>query len=386
MPVFTTLEGVTMNHLARWSAATGAVLCSTLGFAIAPAPTHAANVGAAAPAVLLIVSGEGREEGGKLVRPGYEMDELSQAWLVLRANGLRVEIASPQGGAVVADRHNPKDDHVAAFLADDAGRAALASTRSLASVKPGEHAALFIMGGKGAMFDLPRDGALLALLQRHQGLLAAVCHGPAALVAAKDSAGRPLVQGKRMTGFTDEEEQVFGKTWAQQYPFWIERQARSLGAVWDEAPLMMPKMVQDGRLITGQNPFSTTLVAEAIVKALGRTPVARTPFIEENTMQHELVQAAMRAEPQRVKAPLVAMLGYYQFDAAPDNAGRAQALAVMQMAEPHFQHPQFRIQLARAYAQQAQRERAREVIQATLAQGVKDAALRTQAEQLAATL
>jgi putative intracellular protease/amidase len=117
------------------------------------APVHA---DAPAPKVLLVVSGEGREEAGKIVRPGFEMDELALAWLTLRANGLQLEIASPQGGAVLADRYNPKDDHNAAFLADTSAQAALATTRRTADIRAGEHAAIFVIGGKGAMFDLPR--------------------------------------------------------------------------------------------------------------------------------------------------------------------------------------------------------------------------------------
>lgn len=354
----------------------------------------AALAQAPAPKVLLIVSGEGRlDAAGKVARPGFEMDELAQAWLTLRANGLEVEIGSPAGGAPVADKHNPKDDHNAAFLADAQARAALAATRRLADVKPGEHAALFVIGGKGAMFDLPKDAALLALVRQHQGLLAAVCHGPAAFIHAQTPEGKPLIAGRRITGFTDEEEKLFGKKWAKEYPFWLETRARELGARWEEAALMMPKLVEDGRLITGQNPFSTTLVAEAIVRQLGRKPVARTPFAEEAAMQlvqrwlageRDAVRAALQAGP--VKTDLVAMLGYYQFEAAGDDAARRQALAVMEMAEPHMQHPQFRIGLARAYAQLAQPLRARELLQAVLAGELKDSALRAEAESQLAKL
>lgn len=367
-------------------------------------PTHAAlllcgavllssqPVQAQAPKVLLVVSGEGREEGGKLTRPGFEMDELALAWLTLRANGLQLEIASPQGGAVMADKHNPADDHNAAFLADPAARAALAATRRTAEVKPGEHAAIFVIGGKGAMFDLPRDTALIELLQRQQalqGVIAAVCHGPAALVPVKTADGRPLLEGRRVTGFSDEEEQMFGKRWAQEYPFWLERKARELGARWEEAPLMMPKMVVDGRLVTGQNPFSTTQVAEAIVRLLGRTPAPRTVYLEESTMrlverwlagEHEAVRATLAREPQRVKIDLVGMLGYYQFEAATDDAARHQALTVMEMAEPHMQHPQFRLGLAKAYARLAQPARARSLLQALLAREQLGDKLRQQAQ------
>lgn len=344
-----------------------------------------------APSVLLVISSEGRAEGTTINRPGFEMDELAMAWLTLRANGLQVQIASPAGGAVVADRHNPRDDHVAAFLADAEGARQLQSTRRTQDVKPGEHAAIFLIGGKGAMFDLPRDTPLLQLLAAHQGVLAAVCHGPAALLAVKTPDGRPLVAGRRMTGFSDEEEKLFGKKWAKEYPFWLETRARELGAQWEEAPLMMPKLVIDGPLVTGQNPFSTTLVAEAIVKLLGRTPQPRTPHRDEASMQlvtrwlagdHGGVRAALGAEPKRFNTDLIAMLGYYQAEAAADDAARRQALAVMELAAPHMAHAQFRLGLARAYTQLAQPQKAREVLTALLAAEPANAEARAALAQL----
>lgn len=360
-----------------------ASLTASLGLPATAAP--------AAPSVLLVISSEGRADGTAISRPGFEMDELAMAWLTLRANGLQVQIASPAGGAVVADRHNPRDDHVAAFLADADGVRQLQQTRRTQDVKPGEHAAIFLIGGKGAMFDLPRDTALLNLLAAHQGVLAAVCHGPAALLNVKTADGRPLVAGRRMTGFSDEEEKLFGKKWAKEYPFWLETRARELGARWEEAPLMSPKLVVDGPLVTGQNPFSTTLVAEAIVTQLGRTLQPRTPFRDEASMQlvtrwlageHGGVRAALAAEPKRFNTDLIAMLGYYQFEAATDDAARRQALAVMELAAPHMAHAQFRLGLARAYAKLAQPQQAREVLTALLAADPANADARAALDQL----
>jgi putative intracellular protease/amidase len=364
----------------------------------APAAAAVATpAAAAAPKVLLVVSGEGRLDAqGKPLRPGFDMEELAQAWLVLRANGLQLEIASPAGGRVVADRYDPKDELVTAFEADAQAVAALAATRSTAAVKAGEHAAILVIGGKGAMFDLPRDAALARLLlAQHDagGVLAAVCHGPAPLVAAKRPDGRPLLQGRRLTGFTDEEEAVFGKRWAQEYPFWIERRAREIGAQWEEAPLMLPKLVVDDRLITGQNPFSVPHVAEAIVRALGRVPVARTPAREEASMQ--LVQwalageqagarALLAAETRRYKPELIAMLGHYQHGAATDEAARRQAVLLMELAAPHFTHPKFRLSLAKAQAGLGQAKRARELLALVAGEGHDDAATRAEAQALLA--
>ena len=189
---------------------------------------------------------------------------------------------------------------------------------------------MLVIGGKGAMFDLPRDAALQRLLSAHfdaGGVLAAVCHGPAALVPLRRADGSALVAGRRMTGFSDEEEAVFGKRWTPEFPFLLESRLRELGANWQEAPLMMPKLVVDGQLITGQNPFSTVQVAEAIVRALGRSPVAVAAFREDASLalverwlagDRAPVAALLREATAHYKPDLIAMLGYYQFNAATD--------------------------------------------------------------------
>ncbi len=374
-----------------WLAPLALLLSSTL-----PAPAVAADE---PPKVLLIVSSEGRlDADGKPQRPGFEMDELAQAWLVLRANGLRVEVASPTGGAPVADPYNKADDSIRAFKADPQAVAALKATRRTQDVSRGEHAAILVIGGKGAMFDLPRDAALATLLGAHHasgGVLAAVCHGPAVFASVRQPDGQPLVAGRRITGFTDEEETVFGKRWAQAYPFWIETRLREQGARWEEAALMLPKLVVDDRLITGQNPFSTAMAAEAVVRALGRVPVARTPFREEASLQlvqwwlageQAAVRALLQADPQRYKTDLIAMLGHYQHGVASDDLARRQAIAVMELAAPHFAHPQFRVSLARAHAGQGDSGRARALIAQVMAPGHDDDKARSEAGKLLSTL
>ena len=332
---------------------------------------------AAAPKVLLVLSSEGRDAGK--TRPGFEMDEFAKAWLTLRANGIQVDVASPAGGAPEADRYNPGDDHIQRLQADGQATAALQHTRRTQDVAVGEHAAVLVIGGKGAMFDLPRDAHLQRLLTAHfeaGGVLAAVCHGPAALVPLKRADGSPLVAGRRLTGFTDEEETTFGKRWAKEFPFLLESRLRELGAVWQEAPLMMPKLVVDGRLITGQNPFSTVQVAEAIVRALGRTPVALTAFREDASLalverwlagERAPVQAALREGAAHYKPDLIGMLGHYQFKSATDNDQRRRALSVMELAEPHFAHPRLRLTMAEAHIALGNPAAARKLLTSVLA-------------------
>ena len=102
-----------------------------------------------------------------------------------------------------ADPYNPKEPFNAALLADTQAMRMLAATRSTREVKAADYAAIYVVGGKGAMFDLPRDAALASLLGDAYGrgaVIGAVCHGPAALAEVRLRDGTPLVQGKAVTG------------------------------------------------------------------------------------------------------------------------------------------------------------------------------------------
>jgi putative intracellular protease/amidase len=327
--------------------------------------------------ILIVVSGEGRDQGK--TRPGYEMDELSQAWAIFRDNGFDVHIASPKGGAVEADKYDPAHPANARLLADASAMRELAATRATAVLKAEDYTGVFVVGGKGAMFDLPKDKALTTLIGRihdNGGVVSAVCHGPAALVDVRTADGRLLVANRAVNGFSNEEEAIFGKQWAKEYAFRIEDAMRERGARWEESPLMLPHVAIDGRLITGQNPYSTAGVAEAVVHATGRTPVARTPDRDERSMV--LVQRLLRgdadgarkalaATPTEFHVELIAMLGYYQAKAAADDAALRDALSVMQFARAHFNAPQLDLGMAEAHLRLKEHDDARRLIEAVLA-------------------
>ena len=331
--------------------------CFILGLLLA-----AANLPAAAAdqeKILIVVSGEGRDQGK--TRPGFEMDEFSQAYLIFRDNGFAVDVASPKGGAVQADKYNPKEAFNASLLADVAAVRKLADTRATGDVQAGDYAAVYVVGGKGAMFDLPADPALKTLLSKvyqRGGVVAAVCHGPAAFADVRLADGSLLVAGRAMTGFTSEEESVFGKRWAKEFPFQLEDAMRERGAHWQEAPLMMPKLVVDGRLITGQNPYSTPAVADAIVKAAGRTPVVRQPWRDEATMtlvqrllagQGDAARSELAANRTGFHVELIGLLGYYQLQVAPNDAAVRDALSIMELAQPYMPEPQLKLGIADAH-------------------------------------
>jgi putative intracellular protease/amidase len=327
--------------------------------------------------ILIVVSGEGRDQGK--TRPGYEMDELSQAWAIFRDNGFEVHIASPQGGAVEADRYDPKHPTNARLLADATAMRELAATRATATLEAEDYAGVFVVGGKGAMFDLPKDKALTTLIGRihdHGGVVSAVCHGPAALVDVRSADGRLLVANRAVNGFSNEEEAIFGKQWAKEYAFRIEDAMRERGARWEEAPLMLPHVAINGRLITGQNPYSTTGVAEAVVRATGRTPIARTPDRDERSMalvqrllrgDAEGARTALAAAPTEFHVELIAMLGHYQAKATTDDTALRNALSIMQLARPHFSAPQLDLGMAEAHLRLKEHGDARRLVEAVLA-------------------
>lgn len=301
--------------------------------------------------VLVVVSGHGLDEGK--TRPGFEMDELAQAYAIFADNGLAIDIASPVGGKVVADRFDPKKPYNQRFTSDPAAAGKLAATRTLAAARSEQYAAIFIIGGKGAMFDLPVDAdlkAILAKIHAAGGVIGAVCHGPAALINVPLDGGGSLAKGRRMTGFSNDEEVLFGKNWAVRFPVLLEDGLRGAGARFSSAPMMLNHVVVDGKLVTGQNPFSTPQTAEAVVRALGRTPVARKAWADETSIalvgrildgEGAAVRTMLGGDRSGIDVPLIAMWGFHRAKAVgADRAALAKAVEVMEIAQPHFAEPQ----------------------------------------------
>lgn len=218
--------------------------------------------------ILAVVSSTARMDGGRK-KAGYDLTELARGYYVFMANGYEVEIASPAGG--MAPVHIDKDDMGEsdyAFLNDAAAQAKVGATLRLADVDPARYVAVYFVGGKGAMFDFAGNadvGRIVAAIAP-RGVVGAVCHGPAAL------AGLPAMAGKRMTGFSNAEEFFLHEDADKLYPFLLQDR---IGAGYASGPLFLDHTVVDGRVVTGQNPWSTWSTAEAMIAALGHAPVAR---------------------------------------------------------------------------------------------------------------
>jgi putative intracellular protease/amidase len=314
---------------------------------------------AARDRVLLVVSGHGADNGK--TRPGFEMDELSQAWLVFADNGFDVEIASPAGGAVVADPYQAAKPYNRRFLDTPEAAARLKATQPIATLRDRRYAAVFVIGGKGAMFDLPVSAdlkTLIAATWAAGGVVGAVCHGPAVLMNLALADGTSLIAGRRVTGFSNEEEALFGKGWAPSFPVLLEDGLRGAGGRFSAAPMMLPHVVTDARLVTGQNPFSTAAAAEAVIRAMGRTPAPRELWADERTMNlvselaggdAAMARAAFNANPRLHDARLLAAWGVFRAQSAgADRTALAQAVDAMELATPHVARPELAAALSAA--------------------------------------
>jgi putative intracellular protease/amidase len=337
--------------------------------------------------VLLVVSSAGTAENPE---SGYEFDELTQAWWTFVDNGYEVEIASPAGGEPQSEERNPMWTHNTRFLEDDQAMAAVANTTPLADVTASDFDTVFLIGGSGAAIDLPHDPHLQALIEQihdQGGVIGAVCHGPAGLVNVEID-DRPFLQGRRLTAFTDAEEALFGNKEGGDWS--LEDRIIEQGGHFEAGGVMHLHVVTDRRLVTGQNPFSTALTAEATIRAMGGTPEPRPPYRNENTMAlakiavEEGLEAAaeqLARNPDDHEAMFLALLGYYQFQAATEEAGIREALNLMRLSAPYFEHERVTLAMASAHDRLGEVEAARAVLSDLLDRSPDSTAAR---EQLAA--
>ncbi|WP_433831765.1 type 1 glutamine amidotransferase domain-containing protein [Actinoplanes sp. CA-015351] len=204
------------------------------------------------------------------LRPtGYYLAEAAHPWHVFTEAGYTVDFVSVAGGEPPIDGADLSDPIQKAFTEDPAVQAQLAVTPTFAEVDQADYDAILFAGGHGAVFDFPDDPDLATLardLYERGGVVAAVCHGPAALVGITLSDGSPIVAGKNIAAFTDSEEAAVGLT--DVVPFLLQSTLEKQGGKHTGAADWQPHVVTDGHLVTGQNPASSTGVAEAVVKVL----------------------------------------------------------------------------------------------------------------------
>lgn len=203
-------------------------------------------------------------------KTGFWLEEFAAPYYVFKDAGAKVTLVSPKGGQPPLD---PKSDEPDAqtesthrFQADAAAKSALAHTGKLADVQAADYDAVFYPGGHGPLWDLAQDPHSLQLIQQMLAAdktVAAVCHAPGVLWRAKGADGASVVKGKRVTGFTNTEEDAAGLT--KVVPFLVQDLLTENGGVYSKAADWQPHVVTDGALITGQNPASSEPAARALL-------------------------------------------------------------------------------------------------------------------------
>ena len=205
-------------------------------------------------------------------KTGFWLEEFAAPYFTFLDAGATVTLASPKGGQPpidpVSDTPEGQTDSTRRFKQDPAAQDALANTSRLADVTAGDFDAVFYPGGHGPMWDLAEDPHSIALIEAFYGAgkpVAAVCHAPGVLHRVRFE-GQPLVKGKRVTGFTNGEEEAVHLT--KVVPFLVEDELKRLGGLYEKAADWVSFVVTDGKLVTGQNPASSRAGAQALLKLL----------------------------------------------------------------------------------------------------------------------
>ncbi|MDR5731852.1 type 1 glutamine amidotransferase domain-containing protein [Caballeronia sp. LZ025] len=204
-------------------------------------------------------------------KTGFWLEELAAPYYTFKEAGAEIVLASPRGGQPPLDpkSNEPENqtDMTRRFERDADARAQLAATVRLDSVSQADFDTVFYPGGHGPLWDLAEDKNSIALIESFVAAakpVALVCHAPGALRHVRTADGKPLVQGKKVTGFANSEEAAVGLT--DIVPFLVEDELKAKGGIYSKADDWAPYVVTDGLLITGQNPASSSPAAASLLK------------------------------------------------------------------------------------------------------------------------
>jgi len=211
-------------------------------------------------------------------KTGFWIEEFAAPYYIMADEGVDVTIASPKGGQPPIDPKSEAPDAqteaTKRYYGDEALKEKLAQTKKLAEVEAADFDAVFYPGGHGPMWDLYDDKDSIALIQNFWTAgkpVAAVCHAPSALLNVKDENGEPLVNGKKVTGFTNTEEE--GVKLTDVVPYLLEDELKAKGGKYSSGSDWSSYVVKDGMLITGQNPASSEEAAKELLALLEKTAV-----------------------------------------------------------------------------------------------------------------
>ncbi|AWW00747.1 type 1 glutamine amidotransferase domain-containing protein [Arcticibacterium luteifluviistationis] len=218
--------------------------------------------------ILFVVTSH-NEKGDTGEKTGYYLGEVSHPWDVLHTAGYEIDFVSPKGGKAPVDAFDMTDSINKKFWDNEIYRNKIENTKKPSEVNPDDYVAIHYAGGHGAMWDFADNteiAAIAAKIYENNGVVSAVCHGPAGLVNIKLSNGSYLVDGKKVNAFTNEEE-VKVKL-ENVVPFLLEDKLKERGALFEKSAPFTQHVVTDKRLVTGQNPQSASSVGKATLNEL----------------------------------------------------------------------------------------------------------------------
>lgn len=241
-----------------------------LGGLIQPTAAQIKSISNMKKKILFVVTSHDKK--GDTGQPtGYYLGEVSHPWEVLYEAGYEIDFVSPKGGKAPVDGFNLDDATNKKFWDNQEYHHKVEHTLTPAEIKPENYGAIFYAGGHGAMWDFANNKTLADIatkIYEQNGIVGAVCHGPAGLVNIKLSNGKYLVDGKKINAFTNEEEVAVGLE--KVVPFALETQLIGRGAKFEKSGLWQSRVAVDNRVVTGQNPQSAKAVGEGILKELNK--------------------------------------------------------------------------------------------------------------------
>lgn len=243
------------------------ILFTITGFSTANAQQDKKSNNMKKKILFVVTSHETKGDTGE--KTGYYLGEVSHPWEVLVAAGYEIDFVSPKGGNPPVDGFDLSDPVNKKFWEDKYYHQKITHSLKPSQVEPQDYSAIFYAGGHGAMWDLPNNKELANIASKiyeQNGVVAAVCHGPAGLLNIRLSDGKYLIAGKKVNGFSNEEEELVKLT--KVVPFLLEDQMKERGGIYEQSAPWQNHLTVDGRLITGQNPQSAKAVGEAIKKLL----------------------------------------------------------------------------------------------------------------------
>ena len=227
---------------------------------------------------VLIVLTSHDELGNTGRKTGFWLEELAAPYYRFKEAGAQIVLASPEGGQPPLDPKSNEPgfqtEDTRRFEADPEATKALASTVRLDSVSAGDFDAVFYPGGHGPLWDLAEDTVSARLIEstlRSGKPVGLVCHAPGVLRHTVNEDGTPLVSGRKVTGFANSEEEAVELT--AVVPFLVEDELTKLGGVYSKTSDWQPYVLEDGLLITGQNPASSAPAADALIELVTKVGV-----------------------------------------------------------------------------------------------------------------